>query len=639
VAVAVVLLLSAGIVLAPLAFGATQVWARAALEMLCAAIGLLWLAGGGRRAGMLLLALLPVLAVGLLQVIPLPASVLSVLAPLSFEARQSLGELGVAHVPSVASLDPGATIGAMRSLFLWAVVVAAVADVATRTAAARRLALALAASGGFVLVLGLVFHGHRPYTALGFHDMTGPLRPWKSPLLDPLHSAGVGYPDTVAVDGISYSSDAWVVGDVFGPYVNSNHFAGCMALTLPVALGLFWDRVRSRRWRWGVTSVSGLAVLIVVGLLAGSYAGALSLVAGALVAGMLAIRSRGGRVALGAALFTLVAAAVIAMAVAGRSASTGSERQGSWQSSARHRVDAAQAAWRMGWRSGPLGTGLGTYGEIYPAFATVPPVLYYAHNDYLQFFAETGVAGSLLALAVVGLLIAVIRRRFCQQRRHGRALHIGLVAALSAIAVHSLFDYNLHIPANAFLLAVITGLLLSPPSPEQVPAPARRKIGRWLPRIVIAVGLLYCVQAAVRESIADTQIAPLREALVMEGRGTGTGSDALRAAIPRAEQAARLDPTNARHAEVLAHAWLHLSEGRDQAALGHAREWMQRSLALRPIDGFGRLTQLQLLARATPDRLTPGAIRSAARYMPDLPAARAVLDRCRDWGRESPRDR
>jgi O-antigen ligase len=56
------------------------------------------------------------------------------------------------------------------------------------------------------------------------------------------------------------------------------------------------------------------------------------------------------------------------------------------------------------------GTGLGTYAEIFQKYRTFDEAwgfLRYAHNDYLQFIAETGAFGGVF---LIGFLLWYIRR-------------------------------------------------------------------------------------------------------------------------------------------------------------------------------------------------------------------------------------
>jgi O-antigen ligase len=105
------------------------------------------------------------------------------------------------------------------------------------------------------------------------------------------------------------------------------------------------------------------------------------------------------------------------------------------------------------------GSGLGTFINIFPLYSlsSLSEVYDHAHNDYLEFFLETGLIGTILLLAFVATMIyAVIKASF--RGRKG----ILLAAALSSgftMVVHSIFDFNLHILSNLLLFASVLGMV------------------------------------------------------------------------------------------------------------------------------------------------------------------------------------
>lgn len=108
-----------------------------------------------------------------------------------------------------------------------------------------------------------------------------------------------------------------------------------------------------------------------------------------------------------------------------------------------------------------LGTGLGTFESSYMRYQTTMPRLLFdhAHNDYVEFVTDTGVVGLLLG---AGMALVFFRETFRRWRRKhglfGKCIGAGGLASFVAIATHSFTDFNLHIPANALLFAVISAL-------------------------------------------------------------------------------------------------------------------------------------------------------------------------------------
>ena len=110
-----------------------------------------------------------------------------------------------------------------------------------------------------------------------------------------------------------------------------------------------------------------------------------------------------------------------------------------------------------------LGVGLGSWPEIFPHYQAGPWNEYYfreAHNDYLQFIAETGFIGLLGLLWFIGLAV-----RSLVQARHrlssaDRPLITALTLALASMALHELIDFCLHIPANALLFTLLFAIAI-----------------------------------------------------------------------------------------------------------------------------------------------------------------------------------
>jgi O-antigen ligase len=96
----------------------------------------------------------------------------------------------------------------------------------------------------------------------------------------------------------------------------------------------------------------------------------------------------------------------------------------------------------------------------------------FAHDDWLQLAAEYGFVGLVLGAAVLVAGVAVGMRAFGRAvaRSHEAggmtssrgAFALGGACVLVTFAVHSLTDFNMHIPANALLAAMALGLAMAP---------------------------------------------------------------------------------------------------------------------------------------------------------------------------------
>jgi hypothetical protein len=111
-----------------------------------------------------------------------------------------------------------------------------------------------------------------------------------------------------------------------------------------------------------------------------------------------------------------------------------------------------------------MGSGLGTFQALYPAYeeSSTPPLFEHAHNDYLEYMAELGGMGFLLLLGGIGAML-VFSFLVWQVRQHPavRGLALGGMVAVVAMLLHSITDFNLHIPANMMLFVVVLSLTIA----------------------------------------------------------------------------------------------------------------------------------------------------------------------------------
>ncbi|MGA2114952.1 MAG: O-antigen ligase family protein [Bryobacteraceae bacterium] len=122
-----------------------------------------------------------------------------------------------------------------------------------------------------------------------------------------------------------------------------------------------------------------------------------------------------------------------------------------------------------------FGCGMGAYESCFLRYKTVAPMntVDYAHNDYLQVLAELGVFGFAAGLFFVGRLVQrTARGTFYARSVDERYLAIACLAAMSAILLHSLVDFNMYVPANGLAFAWIAGI-----AGAQLRAPAPQRAG------------------------------------------------------------------------------------------------------------------------------------------------------------------
>lgn len=120
-----------------------------------------------------------------------------------------------------------------------------------------------------------------------------------------------------------------------------------------------------------------------------------------------------------------------------------------------------------------FGVGPAHFDVRFPAYrpVTVQTRPHWVHNDYLNVLTDWGIVGGLLAGGVLTALALGVSKtwRYVNRaqndlvtKRSDRAAHVlGLSVGLLALLVHSVVDFNLHIPANAILAVILTASLSS----------------------------------------------------------------------------------------------------------------------------------------------------------------------------------
>ena len=124
--------------------------------------------------------------------------------------------------------------------------------------------------------------------------------------------------------------------------------------------------------------------------------------------------------------------------------------------SGQYRLDVAGATLRLALSRPFLGWGLGAYADAFPAFKRGHGEVRTTHaeSDMLEFLAEGGLLGALLAAALgVAVWRGLAQPAGVSRDAERNGLALGAMAAAGALLVHSLFDFNLRLPANALAFA------------------------------------------------------------------------------------------------------------------------------------------------------------------------------------------
>jgi O-antigen ligase len=252
-------------------------------------------------------------------------------------------------------------------------------------------------------------------------------------------------------------------GIPFGPYVNRNHFAGFAELIIPVALvPLVLGKVRQERW-----FLVGVFAMLPVGalFLSASRGGVVSfgVELAALALWMVVKRRVGSAQLLAVGAVLLVAVLMVSWLGVGQILQRFSSLQ-SLESSETKRASMRQDTWRIFLDHPWTGTGLGTLQTVFPRYETLydGKIVNHTHNDYLEALAETGLIGGICCAWFLGaLFFDPLRRLWQASDSFAGALHLAGFLGCAGFLVHSLVDFNLHIPGNALLFFLMAHLATS----------------------------------------------------------------------------------------------------------------------------------------------------------------------------------
>jgi O-antigen ligase len=249
----------------------------------------------------------------------------------------------------------------------------------------------------------------------------------------------------------------------FGPYVNKNHYAGLMEMLFPLPLFLALSvKDLEKRLSLGFISVLMAASIFI----SNSRGGMLACIVQALLITVLFAASRSGDARSYRwvwAAGSLVAVILIVGWISGGSVVDRllTLREPMTEDTSGNRLTILRDSLPIICQHPWFGTGLGTFPTIYPAYRSFYSESFVnaGHNDYLQLIVETGLLGALAFLWFVW----IYTRRFARLVREwpfDQFATLQMAAAISCLGllVHSVVDFNLHIPANAALFFVLLAI-------------------------------------------------------------------------------------------------------------------------------------------------------------------------------------
>lgn len=273
-------------------------------------------------------------------------------------------------------------------------------------------------------------------------------------------------------------------GTPFGPFTNRNHYAAWTNLAIGAVLALVLSASRhalapqSLPWRERLSLLSSRRVNTIVMLSYGIVIMAAAVFLSLSRGGIASLAAAGGIVCLIPSLrrsrgigrrFGLLLALLVVAVVTWLGWQPVMERLGSLALLAADPLHDARfrmtvATLRL-WGAAPLlGCGFGSFQHVFPLYQEPPLQIgrfVYAHNDYAQLLAESGVVGAALFAFAAWFLARTIFRGFQKAADESRLFVLGLLVGVAAITLHSFVDFSLHRPAIAFLFSTITALCVS----------------------------------------------------------------------------------------------------------------------------------------------------------------------------------
>jgi len=257
-------------------------------------------------------------------------------------------------------------------------------------------------------------------------------------------------------------------GWIYGPYVNHNHYAGLMELLAPIPLILALTRVADDRER--IAAGIGSAIMVGTIFLSGSRGGMLAIFTEIAVLAVMFLRERKRsiRITVAAGAFLVVLVGILTWLggkeLTARVSTIPTESKAEISGGMRFSID--RDAIRMARAKPLLGWGLGAFPVVNPQFRSFYTNFFIneAHNDYLQLLAEMGTVGfAILVWFLLTLFRHALPKIGSWMTDISGATTLACTLGFIGILVHSLFDFNLQIPANAAIFYVLCSIAAAPP--------------------------------------------------------------------------------------------------------------------------------------------------------------------------------
>lgn len=286
--------------------------------------------------------------------------------------------------------------------------------------------------------------------------------------------------------------------NVIGTFVNRNHFAGYMEMTLAIGIGLMiakLGRGSAEHYGWKAKLVSALnfvmsskmrlrlmlVVMVIALVLTKSRMGNSAFFLSMLTVGVIAIfLSRRSAPATAALILSLVVVDLFVIGTwvgldkvvsrinqteitsYGKTAEVDFIRRSPkfQEESVEQRSLPAKYSLELIKQFPLFGTGAGSFYNSFNRYRPSEITEYFdhAHNDYIELMCDLGIASWLLFLLVMMTLWQSFKVMKVRRFSLARGAAFGVAMSIVSLAIHSSVDFNLQIPANALTFMVILSI-------------------------------------------------------------------------------------------------------------------------------------------------------------------------------------
>jgi len=205
-----------------------------------------------------------------------------------------------------------------------------------------------------------------------------------------------------------------------------------------------------------------------------------------------------------------------------------------------------------------FGVGLGNYPVQSPRFRTWEEldvnqdILWWAHNDYLQIAAETGIVGITAFLFLLGVFFYKGIKGIGYIGKDSKIATIGLISSLSATLTHSFFSFNLYQTVPTIFFWLCMGLVMTLQEGKEFKYEffnSKNFPKHWIIPLKAIAGIILLSFFAIG-SIAF--IKPLMADIYYTRGEKAAINENWEESVPLYEEANRLSPFNAKYRYALA---------------------------------------------------------------------------------------